>query len=164
MTANSSQKNVSQIIHTNIPHTVASTKLGLTDSCIKYRILANDSRFHEFNNTGEASCDNNLSGWYRFMYNPGNKMLDSCPASQHNSALQCGAYWQGWLNDTHPEENELEANRTVCFSTRTNCNCDYKKVIKVRNCGGYYVYLLNGVPACNQRYCGARGKYLSKQP
>ena len=91
------------------------------------------------------------------MYNAGNRMLDTCPSLKRGSLFQCGAEYQGWLNGTHPEEDEKEVNRTVCFSRYNNCTCDYPKAIKVRNCGQYYVYLLNGVPKCNQRYCGARG-------
>jgi len=154
----STSNHVTQTIQSVVPHTTAKTNPGLSDMCKNYRILSDDARFHAFNNTGKASCDNNLSGWYRFMYNAGNEMLDSCPASQHVSAFQCGGNWQGWLHGTRPEETQLEVNRTVCFSTNNSCNCDFKKTIKVINCGGYYLYLLNGVPACNQRYCGAKDK------
>ena len=150
---------MTQTTPTNLPHTTTEVNLGLSDSCKNYRVLSDESRLHTFNNTGETSCDNTLSGWYRFMYNAGNKILDSCPKSKYISAFQCGAHWQGWLNGAHPEEYNLEANRTVCFSTNNSCNCDYKKTIKVINCGEYYLYLLNGVPACNQRYCGARGMH-----
>ena len=97
------------------------------------------------------------------MYNAGNRLLDSCPAVSNNTAFQCGADGQGWLNGILPDENEGEVNRTVCFSSSGNCTCTYEKTIKVRNCGPYYVYLLNGVPACNQRYCGARGKHMLKE-
>ena len=100
-------------------HTIATTNLGLIDSCIKHKILTYYSRFHEFKSTGVVSCDNNLSGWYRFMENAGNKMLDSCSALYHNSALKYDTYWRGWLNGKRPEENELEANRTMAFKKGT---------------------------------------------
>jgi len=149
---------VTQLSRTNVPHTTANTFSNVQDSCRKYKILSDDSRFHGFKSTNEERCDSHLNGWYRFMYNAGNRLLDSCPALSNGTLFQCGAELQGWLNGIHPEENEREINRTVCFSRSGNCTCIYEKTIKVRNCGQYYVYLLNGVPACNQRYCGARDK------
>ena len=152
---------VTQLRSTKVPLTTANTAPNLSDSCSKYKVLSDDSRFHGFKNANAESCDNNLHGWYRFMYNAGNRLLDSCQALVNGTALECGADWQGWLNGLLPEENEREVNRTVCFSRSGSCNCTYKKIIKVRNCGQYYVYLLNGVPACNQRYCGARGERIA---
>ena len=162
-TTSDSPIHISQPIRTKMSNanttatTTTNRQQSLTGTCTRYKVLSDQSRFHAFKSTNKTRCDNHLSGWYRFMFNAGNRMLDSCPSSQHTSAFQCGADWQGWLNGLHPNENEGEANRTVCFSTNNNCTCDYEQTIKVRNCGQYYVYLLNGVPACNQRYCGARG-------
>ena len=33
-------------------------------------------------------------------------------------------------------------------------------MIKVKNCGSFYVYWLDGAPTCNLRYCGAKGVSL----
>ena len=154
--ASTTKKATAANVNTNMPTT--SNKIHeITGACRHYKVLSDDSRFHSYINTNKTRCDNNLNGWYRLMYNAGNRMLDTCPSLKSGSLFQCGADWQGWLNGTQPEENEKEVNRTVCFSRYNNCTCDYSKAIKVRNCGQYYVYLLNGEPKCNQRYCGARG-------
>eukprot|EP00795_Rhopilema_esculentum_P014860 gene14860-5984_t len=126
--------------------------------CRSYRVLSDEARLYTETNSRNSTCDSKLHGWYRFMYNAGNKLLDTCPASIGGSRLSCGSEWQGWLDGLHPTENEREVNRSVCFSRYDNCTCDYSTTIKVRNCGQYYVYYLNRVPKCPQRYCGARDK------
>ena len=92
-TANSPLNNVNQTLHANMTHTIATTNLGLTDSCIKQKILTDYLRFHEFKNTGMASCGKKLSGLYRFVENAGNKRFDYCSALHHNSAPKYGTYW-----------------------------------------------------------------------
>ena len=74
---------------------------------------------------------------------------------QHHVYLyrRCGTYYPGWPNGGHPTVADGQVTRTVCFNSGYNC-CYYSRSIKVRNCGSYYVYYLNGTPTCNARYCG----------
>ena len=68
------------------------------------------------------------------------------------STYRCGTYYPGWLNGGHPSVADGQVTRTVYFN---NGYCyGYSTSIKVRNCGSYYVYYLNGTPTCNLRYCG----------
>ena len=68
---------------------------------------------------------------------------------------RCGAYASGWLSGGHPTVADGEVSRKVCFHDYSKC-CEYSTNIKVRNCGSYYVYYLNGTPGgkCYIRYCG----------
>ena len=130
------------------------------DGCKYYQVLSDQTRLNTYSDWSSNRCDNNLNGWYRFMADAGNRMASYCPAQYGSSRYFCGAYWQGWLYNSHPNEYEGEVYRTVCFSRSYSCSCEYQKSIKVRNCGYYYVYKLEGVPNCNQRYCGAKGERI----
>ena len=97
-------------------------------------------------------CDSGLGpGWFRFEGSAGTRMPTSCPPTH-----RCGTHATGWLNGGHPTVADGQVSRQVCFHWVGNC-CHYLSTnIKVRNCGSYYVYYLNGTPgsACNYRYCG----------
>ena len=60
--------------------------------------------------------------------------------------------------DLHPNVNDGEVYKTVCFSKQGSCSCDHYKAIKVKNCGYFYVYRFDGVPTCDATYCGVKGK------
>ena len=65
---------------------------------------------------------------------------------------RCGTDIPGWLNGTHPGEDEGIVARQVHFHWSSNCH--YWSVdIQVKNCSGYYVYYLRET-GCNARYCG----------
>ncbi|XP_028513086.1 neurogenic locus Notch protein [Exaiptasia diaphana] len=96
-----------------------------------------------------AKCDNYLSkGWYRFEGEAGTAIATKCPPRRH-----CGAHAPGWMKGTHPSQAEGAVTRHVCYNWRGNC-CRWTNSIRVRNCGGFYVYELNKPPACRLRYCG----------
>ena len=94
--------------------------------------------------------------WYRFSGAAGNQMAESCVDISH-----CGTYVPGWLNGSHPTVNEGAVQRRVCFTFRGNC-CFFPVYIRVRNCGGFYVYQLKPLTLCNLRYCG--NGYISSTP
>ena len=75
----------------------------------------------------------------------------------------CGTYIPGWLNGSHPTVNEGAVQRRVCFSYYVygDC-CSLSTYIRVRNCGGFYVYQLKPLTVCNSRYCG--NGYVSSTP
>ncbi|CAH3179090.1 unnamed protein product [Porites evermanni] len=94
-------------------------------------------------------CDSSLGpGWFRFQGSAGTRMATSCVSYQ-----RCGTYYTGWLYGGHPSVADGQVTRTVYFNSGYNC-CYYSRSIKVRNCGSFYVYYLNGTPTCNARYCG----------
>jgi len=124
-----------------------------SDACKHYQILSDPRRALSYNQWYRNKCDNHLYGWYRFMGQAGNRMLNFCPWV-YGSGYRCGAYYEGWLLESHPSVYEGEVSRTVCFTRHHSCSCDYQKIIKVKNCGSFYVYWLDGVPTCNVRYCG----------
>ena len=94
-------------------------------------------------------CDSNLGpGWFRFQGSAGTRMATSC-----TSYKRCGTYYTGWLYGGHPSVADAQVTRTVYFNT--GYCYGYSRNIKVRNCGSFYVYYLNGTPTCNARYCGS---------
>ena len=95
--------------------------------------------------------------WYRFGGAAGNQMAESCV----DSSL-CGTEVPGWLNGSHPTVNEGAVQRRVCFWYVLGDCCSYSTYIRVRNCGGFYVYHLKPLTQCPLRYCG--NGYVSSTP
>ena len=94
-------------------------------------------------------CDSGIGpGWFRFEGSAGTRMTTLCPPG-----YRCGTHATGWLNGGHPTVADGQVSRQVCFHYSQNC-CHWSTNIKVRNCGSYYVYYLNGTPNCSLRYCG----------
>ncbi|CAH3186610.1 unnamed protein product, partial [Porites evermanni] len=94
-------------------------------------------------------CDSGIGpGWFRFEGSAGTRMPTSCPPT-----YRCGTDATGWLNGGHPTVADGQVSRQVCFHWSGSC-CLWSTNIKVRNCGSYYVYYLNGTPTCDLRYCG----------
>ena len=97
--------------------------------------------------------DSKLSGWYRFSAGAGTQMAEACP-----KMYSCSTNSSGWLNGTHPTVAEGIVKRKVCFSQRVsqffNDCCNQEKTISVRNCGAFYVYLLDPPNHYYSRYCG----------
>ena len=96
-------------------------------------------------------CDNSLGpAWFRFQGNAGTKMPTSCVSS-----YRCGTDATGWLNGPHTTVVDGKVTRQVCFSW-SGC-CTWSINIQVLNCGGYFVYFIDGTPPghpCHLRYCG----------
>ena len=89
--------------------------------------------------------------WYRFSGAAGNQMVESCV-----DMYRCGTIYPGWLDGSHPTVNEGAVQRRVCFSYYVyggDC-CSLSTYIRVRNCGGFFVYQLKPLTVCNSRYCG----------
>ncbi|KAK2548976.1 Uromodulin [Acropora cervicornis] len=120
----------------------------IPDECKSYTTLSSANRKETYISLSNYICDNTLKpGWFRFQGDAGTKMPTWCV-----STLRCGAAIPGWLNGTHPGENEGIVARQVHFHWGSNCH--YWSVdIQVKNCSGYYVYYLRET-GCNARYCG----------
>ncbi|KXJ17251.1 Uromodulin [Exaiptasia diaphana] len=94
-------------------------------------------------------CDKDLNkGWYRFEGEAGTSIATECPPRRH-----CGAHAPGWMKGNHPSQAHGAVTRQACYNWRGNC-CYWTNSIRVRNCGGFYVYELDKTPACRLRYCG----------
>ena len=65
---------------------------------------------------------------------------------------RCGTHITNWINGGNPSLADGQVSRTVCFHWTAGC-CEFSN-IKVRNCGSYDVYYLDGIPTCYSRYCG----------
>ena len=82
-------------------------------------------------------------------------MPDTCVPKQH-----CGTYAPGYLTGGHPTVDEGVVSRKVCFHSYYGC-CEISQNIRVRNCGGFYVYELLPTPKCFLRYCGDGGQGIA---
>ena len=91
-----------------------------------------------------------IPGWYRFQGAAGDRILDKCVPAGH-----CSARAPGWMRGNHPTVAEDIVIREVCFRFSTDC-CFWRKKIGVKNCGGYFVYMLES-PHCSARFCGNGG-------
>ena len=53
----------------------------------------------------------------------------------------------------HPTLAGGEVSSEVCFTRGGDC-CKNSNNIKVKDCGSYFIYKLQKLPACHLRYCG----------
>ena len=93
-------------------------------------------------------CDNRPKGWYRFEGAAGTRMPTSCSPTH-----RCNSHLPGWQSGAHSTQADGQVSRTVFFHLHSDC-CYKSITVKVINCGGYYVYYINGTPWCHLRYCG----------
>jgi hypothetical protein len=104
-------------------------------------------------------CDRNdltNGAWYRFMGDAGSAIATSCVPMNH-----CGTDAAGWMNGSHPTQAEGIVTRRVCYHWSSRC-CIWNDNIRVRNCGGFYVYgLVKPTAGCSLRYCGEKGNEYS---
>ncbi|KAL9987886.1 hypothetical protein ACROYT_G002264 [Oculina patagonica] len=136
---------------THVPPTSMSSIRPTTPTeCFNYTILDEFDRAKGYKG-GVDKCDRSLpKGWYRFLGLAGKQMPGACVAPK-----RCGTQAPGWLIGGHPTVAQGAVERTVCFSWSTYC-CPFSTIIRVRNCGAFYVYELPPTDGCNLRYCGDR--------
>ena len=103
---------------------------ALPQHCNNYEILkeASRNRNHGQGQNYDDSLESNV--WYRMMAPAGTKIPEKYVH------WKCGSYRSGWMNGQHPTEIGAEVQRKVCF----NYHCHWSNMIKVTNCGEYYVY------------------------
>ena len=118
--------------------------------CRNYQSL-NDTTRAWGNSRPPYRCDNLLATrWYRLTGRSGSQMPTSCvPVNS------CGTRAPGWLSGLHPSPGQI-SNVKVCFHWSNNC-CRWYTYIRVRNCGGFYVYEFKRPPTCYLRYCANSG-------
>ncbi|KAM7451618.1 hypothetical protein ABFA07_000937 [Porites harrisoni] len=127
---------------------------GIPNECEDYEMLNQPDRAMGNTDQSRLRCDqrapdNIVDGkWHRLIGNSGTKIPDSCVPMR-----RCGTHAPGWLNGTHPQLQEGQVNRKVCYHWSSRC-CNWQNNIKVRSCGDFYVYNLIKPPHCWLRYCG----------
>ena len=101
-------------------------------------------------NQSRVRCDQRdlAPGWYRFQGAAGDKMPTSCVPMR-----RCGTHAPGWLSGAHPTVAQGIVPRKVCYHWSNKC-CLWSNNIRIRNCGGFFVYELQKTPVCSLRYCG----------
>ena len=130
------------------------------DPCEHHQLLTDATRTVDSFNGSTQACDNLTKGWYRFTGNAGQRMLDYCPSNSTSNIInRCGAEYQGWIaSGAMPKTYQGAVPRLVCFSGPNSCKCRDQRLISVQNCKTFYVYKLDGVPRCSQRYCTIKGR------
>ncbi|XP_072893130.1 uncharacterized protein [Hemitrygon akajei] len=106
--------------------------------------------------SGQCMSDKNLEqGWYRFS-SSGRWKIPETAVPQY---CCCGKR-QGWLEGSHPTVTEGEVMRNVCFTKNGNDKTESVMNgnntcldIKIKNCIGYFVYLLKPTSAGHSVYC-----------
>ncbi|XP_062895372.1 uncharacterized protein LOC134341447 [Mobula hypostoma] len=141
--------------------TVTGSALG--DPCVNYSILDQSwRRMNSPSTSGECMSDKSLEqGWYRFS-SSGRWKLPETAVPQGC----CCRKRQGWLEGSHPAVAEGEVMRRVCFTENGNTNPESVVSgqgtsqnsnacldIKIKNCIGYFVYLLKPTPSNHTVYC-----------
>ncbi|XP_078357489.1 uncharacterized protein LOC144642401 isoform X1 [Oculina patagonica] len=135
---------------TSSPSPTLATSPSNPSECFNYKFLNESNRAQGYSSRYRpAICDNKLSeDWYRFSGGAGDKMPEHCV-----DKLSCGTHAPGWLNTSHPSVADGAVETNVCFHWGSDC-CYWSATIKVRNCGGFFVYQLSRTPYCSLRYCG----------
>ena len=128
--------------------------------CSNYKRLTALDRAQGYKGpSNKIACDRSLKkDWYRFQGNAGKQMPNGCVPKLH-----CGTHAPGWLNGNHPSVADGAVSRKVCFHWSSGC-CQWSSNIRVRNCGGFYVYELPPTRFCSLRYCGDRGQGKVSRP
>ena len=139
--------------HPKLTHMFISNA-GPTE-CIVNTKLSEANRASGVLRTNFLKCDSrdlpSVGKWHQFVGDAGTKIPNSCVPTQ-----RCGTHAPGWMQGDYPKKEEGVVDRKVCFFWSGNC-CRWSKMIKVRNCGGHYVFKLEKPPACYLRYCGDKG-------
>ena len=117
-------------------------------------VLTEADRLEDYFAPNKLKCDWQLmSGWYRFMGGAGIQMANKC---MKTGSTACSAIGAGWIVGSLPTVEKGIETRGVCFRTPGSC-CSSTMDIKVRNCGNYIVYYLEGPERCPYRYCSTKG-------
>ena len=119
--------------------------------CKNYKVLNTKDRSMSQPKGNILKCDKNdlTKGWYRFTGDAGSTMATKCVPKNY-----CGTHAPGWMSGPHPSQAEGIVTRKVCYNWNNKC-CNWNNNIRVRNCGGFYVYELTKTPVCSLRYCGS---------
>ncbi|XP_015270812.1 PREDICTED: uromodulin-like [Gekko japonicus] len=116
------------------------------DPCSSYTVL--DEPWRSTSYGPGTNCDSDKKGWYRFVGQGGERMPEACVPVH-----RCNTDAPMWLNGLHPEQNAGIVSRVACAHWNEQC-CLWSTSVQVKACiGGYFVYKLEGTPACTLTYC-----------
>ncbi|XP_013418858.1 oncoprotein-induced transcript 3 protein [Lingula anatina] len=118
--------------------------------CSSYVILNQRWRSLNFTRGTELHCDRDgwVTQWYRFSGAAGTKMPNLCDPTQH-----CGTHAPVWINGTYPAPEDGAVDRQACAHWPGDC-CRWSMKVRVRNCGGVFLYYLPTTSDCWLAYCG----------
>eukprot|EP00111_Clytia_hemisphaerica_P020369 TCONS_00060002-protein len=103
----------------------------------RWRLVSNDN--NNVTKQPDTACDRSLvsqTKWYRFIGASGFRLLDGDTCT--NTMNQCGVRYPGWIRGIHPTVYEGVLSMRVHFYS-AYCASD-QGVVRVRNCGSYFVY------------------------
>lgn len=76
--------------------------LQTLNGCNYYKVLSEPDRAATYSDGSYHRCDQQLYGWYRFMGQAGNRMINYCP-NTGGYTYRCGTQYQGWISyNSHP--------------------------------------------------------------
>lgn len=109
-----------------------------------------------FKHGQSAICDRAFAwGWYRFDSYTGKRMW-----TEKVDEMRCGTVHPIWMNGSHPTLAEGTVDRKACINFYDMLNgCFASLNIKVRNCGGFFVYYLGPTHSCSLAYCAGKSLY-----
>ncbi|CAG2209697.1 unnamed protein product [Mytilus edulis] len=88
--------------------------------------------------------------WYLITSDNGDMMPNFAPGFMH-----CGTVNPIWLNGNMPSFDDGDVTREACLQTKED-TCEQTIYIQIRNCSGYYLYLLQSSPE-NSSFCFGNG-------
>jgi hypothetical protein len=131
--------------------------LSTENECANYKVLDAENRSVLYENKAGSDilCDksNFTHDWYRFQGKAGTRMADTSVKDR------CQTYDMIWYQGSYPDVTQgIVPDQKVCLTDE--CEIPFIIYIKVRNCGGFFVYYLPPMTGCYYRYCG-NGKSLT---
>ncbi|XP_073491171.1 uromodulin-like [Aquarana catesbeiana] len=120
-----------------------------------WRSISNIHTEQDYWNSNDwIHCDNGLNGWYRFKGEYDLHIPEYCVPF-----YRCGTHAPVWITSSHPTVSDGIVSRTACANWRWGGSCcTWSNQIAVKLCPeGFYVYKLQGTPACWLAYCTVSG-------